>query len=317
MYANLKEIVDFYHYHPDTIANYADIEHYIVDLFNHGESSMETNSSDSKKLFWNGTYYQYVEKDYKKMKKYYEMAIDLKNANAMNNLGGYYHMVEKDYEKMKKYYLMSIDLKNANAMNNLGGYYYMVEKDYEKMKIYYFMAIELKFASAMFNLGRYYHTVETDYEKMKEYYGMAIDLKDAIAMANLGSYYQFVKIDYEKMKKYYGMAIELKDATAMGGLGYYYQTVENDYEKMKKYYLMAIELNNEEVEKICKENNYFYCELIKEKIISKGFTIVEKDLMCPITIDLCHTCYTIKKCGHEFSKEILKVDKCPLCRACI
>ena len=82
-------------------------------------------------------------------------------------------------------------------------------------------------------------------------------------------------------------------------------------------YLMAIELNNEDVEKICKQNNYFHCELIKEKIIGKAFTIVEKDLMCPITIDLCHTCYTIKKCGHEFSKEILKVDKCPLCRTVI
>ena len=211
MYTNLKEIVDFYHYNHSTIANYADIEHYIVDLFNHGESSMETNSSDSKKLIWNGTYYRRVEKDYKKMKKYYEMAIDLKNANAMNNLGYYYQDVEKDYEKMKKCYEMSIELNNATSMNNL---------------------------------GTYYHTVEKDYDKMKKYYLMAIELKNAISMTNLGYYYQYVEKDYDKMKKYYLMAIELNEASdeasdVMGHLGYYYQTVEKDYEKMKKYYLMA------------------------------------------------------------------------------
>jgi len=39
----------------------------------------------------------------------------------MYNLGCYYHEdIEKDYDSMKKYYLMAIELNNAEAMNNLG-----------------------------------------------------------------------------------------------------------------------------------------------------------------------------------------------------
>jgi TPR repeat protein len=40
----------------------------------------------------------------------------------MNNLGYYYQFIEKDYELMKKYYLIAIDKGHSNAMNNLGYY---------------------------------------------------------------------------------------------------------------------------------------------------------------------------------------------------
>ena len=36
------------------------------------------------------------------MKKYYLMAIEQGNSDAMNNLGYYYQHIEKDYDKMKK-----------------------------------------------------------------------------------------------------------------------------------------------------------------------------------------------------------------------
>jgi len=73
------------------------------------------------------------------MKKYYQLAIDLDNSSAMNNLGHYYH-IEKNYEEMKKYYLMAIELGNSNAMYNLGDYYKTIEKNYELMKKYYLIA---------------------------------------------------------------------------------------------------------------------------------------------------------------------------------
>jgi hypothetical protein len=70
----------------------------------------------------------------------------------MYYLGYYYQFTEKDYELMKKYYFMAIELKHSLAMYYLGYYYQFTEKDYELMKKYYFMAIELKHSLAMYNL---------------------------------------------------------------------------------------------------------------------------------------------------------------------
>ena len=53
------------------------------------------------------------------MKKYYLMAIEKGNSNAMNNLAFYYEDIENNYDEMKKYYLMAIEKGNYDAMNNL------------------------------------------------------------------------------------------------------------------------------------------------------------------------------------------------------
>ena len=37
----------------------------------------------------------------------------------MNNMGLYYHIIKKDYPTAIKYYQMAIDKGNANAMNNM------------------------------------------------------------------------------------------------------------------------------------------------------------------------------------------------------
>ncbi len=37
-----------------------------------------------------------------------------------------FYELKKDYELMEKYYLMAIELNNFNAMDNLGTYYYKV-----------------------------------------------------------------------------------------------------------------------------------------------------------------------------------------------
>ena len=51
------------------------------------------------------------------MIKYYLMAIELNNSDAMTNLAYYYDEI-KDYDNMKKYYLMAIELNNSDAMTN-------------------------------------------------------------------------------------------------------------------------------------------------------------------------------------------------------
>jgi hypothetical protein len=56
------------------------------------------------------------------MKKYYLMAIEKGNTNAMNNLGNHYKKFG-DYDNMKKYYLMAIKKGNNYTQNQLNEYY--------------------------------------------------------------------------------------------------------------------------------------------------------------------------------------------------
>ena len=72
------------------------------------------------------------------------MAIEHNCVNSMYSLGHYYQYKEKDYELMKKYYLIAIKHNCIDSMFTLGHYYGDVEKDYEQKKIYYLMAINKK-----------------------------------------------------------------------------------------------------------------------------------------------------------------------------
>ncbi len=137
-----------------------------------------------------GLYYYKIEKDYGMMKKYYLMAINLSNSDAMDNLGSYYKE-KKNYEQMEKYYLMAIELGNFYSMNNLGVYYQQI-KNYELMKKYYLMAIEFGFAGAMYNLGYYYLDVENDFVMMKKYYLMGFKLEYSTIANDLGNYFSSV-----------------------------------------------------------------------------------------------------------------------------
>jgi TPR repeat protein len=59
----------------------------------------------------------------------------------MKILGDYYKD-EKSYDLMKKYYLMAIEKDNSEAMTNLGHHYRYVEKNKNLMLKYYHMAVE-------------------------------------------------------------------------------------------------------------------------------------------------------------------------------
>ena len=97
-------------------------------------------------------------------------------------------------------------------------------------------------------------------------------------------------------------------------LGYYYQNVEKDYNLMKKYYLMAIKQKHEHTIKICQTNNYFCDNEIKREILKLKFNIIEKTIICPISLEETNECYQTK-CNHEFSKLIIECKTCPLCRS--
>ena len=92
-----------------------------------------------------GIYYKDVEKNYDEMKKYYLMAIENGNVEAMCDLGDYYKHVENNYNEMKKYYMLAIKKGDLIAMENMGGYLKenmaLLYKDFE---VYYPVLDKLK-----------------------------------------------------------------------------------------------------------------------------------------------------------------------------
>jgi len=189
--------------------------------------------------------------NYDYAKKYYLMAIEKGNSDAMYRLGDWYRNCEPN--NMLKYYLMSINNGNEVAMHNLALYYQEEKKDYDNMKKYYLMAIEKGHSYSMYHLGSYYNE-KGDYDNMKKYYLMAINNGSDDAMYHLGNYYEEIE-DYNNMKKYYLMAIEKGNVYAMFLLGFYYENknlcvIQDEKNKIEliedenlaiKYMLMTIE----------------------------------------------------------------------------
>ena len=203
--------------------------------------------SNVTEIHYLGWYYEYIEKDYVKMKRYYLMAVDKGDPNAMNNLGLYYENIEKDYVKMKRYYLMAIDKGNSNAMTNLGWYYKNIEKEYDLMKKYYLMAIDNGCSKAMSNLGVYYSYTEKNYDLMKRYFLMAITNGNSNAMCNLGTYYFKIEKNYDKMKRYYLMAINKGNSYAMRSIVQYYKANNLWTEKIIDFHQHNIEITEEDI----------------------------------------------------------------------
>jgi len=92
----------------------------IYDLYKN--NNIIDNNLSGVVLLYYGVYYR-IHKNYDLMKKYYLMAIEMGNSNAMNNLAVHYETVEINYDLMKKYYLMAIDNGSLSAMDKLMLYY--------------------------------------------------------------------------------------------------------------------------------------------------------------------------------------------------
>uniref|UniRef100_A0A6C0EEK6 Uncharacterized protein n=1 Tax=viral metagenome TaxID=1070528 RepID=A0A6C0EEK6_9ZZZZ len=205
--------------------------------------------------YYVGYYYQFIDINYELMKKYYLIAIEKGNTDAMVNLGNYYRDIEKISELMKKYYLMAIERGNDDALTDFGYYYHCININYDLMKKYYLMAIEKGNSTAMNNLAcyydikydsqNYYESSNYNYNMLTKYYLMAVEKGNSTAMYNLGHFYNSgYSIKYDLVKKYYLMASEKGNSYAMLDLGYYYLDHEKNHDEAKKYYLMAIEKGN-------------------------------------------------------------------------
>jgi len=177
MEESIQKYLELNKYNYIKIENHEIINH-IYNLYKYDIDERDTfKMEDSIIDLYYGVYYK-IKKNYEQMKKYYLIAIEKGNSDAMYNLGFYYQETKKDYKKMKKYYLMAIEKGHCKAMNSLGFYYQDKKNDYEQMKKYYLMAIEKGHRVVMYNLGFYYQTIEKNYEQMKKYYLMAIEKGD-------------------------------------------------------------------------------------------------------------------------------------------
>jgi TPR repeat protein len=242
-YTTLKEITEKTKvYFDEYDIPYTDI---IIEMYNNNNINPENYDLNNHIILGLiGLYYSHIYKNCELAKKYFIIANEKGNPDAMFNLGSYYHEIEKNYDEMKKYYLMAINKGNNDAMYNLGSYYEEIEKNYDEMKKYYLMAINKGNNDAIYNLGYYYHDIEKNYDEMKKYYIMAINKGDGVSMYYLGYYYKDIEKNYDEMKKYYLMAIEKGNSNAMFSMGIYYQNIEKNYDEMKKYYLMAMDKGN-------------------------------------------------------------------------
>lgn len=229
----------------------------------------ETNPSKiAIASYWLGRYYEDVETDCRKMKYYYELAIETGNiSGAMNNLALYYEKI-KDYEMAKYYYGLAIEQENEVAMYNFGRYYGLVEKDFLTMKKYYEMAVEKGYNKAMFRLGHYYCN-EGCYLLMKKYYEMAIEKGCDRSKEHLKLYYNHCQYQEEQL---------------IDGLIFFYKhSFIDDWNcLLKKIIVNQISINNEEVLinhlfEVSKSNKFTFPPILSNliKLAQKNIDLLE------------------------------------------
>ena len=233
------------------------------------------NDDDDHIMNKYAVYYHDVKHNRNRAKKYYTMAIDKGNINAMANLGYYYHHEEQNVVLMKKYYMMAIENKNSFAMLQFA--FYFQENDNVDMMIKYFkMAADYGNPYALYYTSEYY-LKHNDYDMAEKYLLMSIDCENhevsdgRIKSINmLAKTYLYLK-KYHLAIKYFKMAIEHNHIESMIELGIYYGN-EKNYDLMIKYFIMAFDNGNNDVVKYMADYLYLiemYCLVDHPKFISK------------------------------------------------
>jgi hypothetical protein len=98
---------------------------------------------------------------------YYKEAAQYGHYVAAHNLGWIYYK-NGNFKKMKKFYIIAIQNKNVRSMNDLGWHYYE-QKQFIKMKKYYLMACDNGFEISFNNLVLYYNVYNKSFGLLKLY----------------------------------------------------------------------------------------------------------------------------------------------------
>jgi TPR repeat protein len=183
--------------------------------------------------------------DYANAEKYYLLAAEKGQINAMNNLGLHYEKNRKDYDRAEKYFLMAVEKGEINAMNNLGLYYEEIRKDYDNAEKYFLMAAERGNVMALSNLGLFYEKIKKEYDKAEKYYLEAVEKGNEDAMVNLGIFYRSIIGNSLKSEKYLMKASGSGDIDAMHALSFLYFK-NNDLSKRGATLELVLKMNERE-----------------------------------------------------------------------
>ena len=223
--------------------------------------------------------YHYYNKRFANMKKYYEIACDMKNIDAMEYLGTYYKH-EKNFHQMKKYYLMGIENNNNTCLRNLTEFLEKYDEKtcdllccekvhkYDLLKKLYLKGVKCNDIHMMFGLCLYYKNIEIDYDEMKKYYLMVKntniqyihtwknyqDIEDIIETYDEAFETKIINFDnlnIENFKKYhYTLSCYAKNYTLHHKLfnNFIYNN-DIDFNIVNKYFFKAIEVepNNDTI----------------------------------------------------------------------
>jgi NACHT domain/Tetratricopeptide repeat len=123
------------------------------------------NEEDGRKFNMKGYILDILKKE-KEARKYFLLAIEKGNVEALYNLGRLYHIQSKEKDA-EKYYLLAIEKEHITALNNLAVLYNNQGKEKEAEK-YYLLAIEKGNINALNNLSILYYQENKNHFKALE-----------------------------------------------------------------------------------------------------------------------------------------------------
>jgi TPR repeat protein len=168
----------------------------------------------------NGTY---VAKDILKAAFYYRKSADLGHSGGFYKVGSYYMKglggIEKNFQEGVRYYHLAVEKDNSDAMNSLGIAYLDglgVDKDPQKAITYYKMGTEKGNGYAAFNLAtcyRYGKGVPVDMKEAVRFYRISAEKGNVDAMNSIGICYanglgMNIRKNIEEAIVWYDKAIE-------------------------------------------------------------------------------------------------------------
>ena len=198
------------------------------------------NEEDGAKFLTLGYLYDEMI-DFKEAEKYYRLAIEKNNKEAIFNLALLYRKQDK-LKEAEKYYLLAIENGDKEAIFNLGFLYEEQDKLIQAEK-YYLLAIEKGDNEVMNNLASVYKQ-QNRLEEAEKQYLVAIENGSIIAINNLGLFYE-QQDKVEEAEKYYLLAIKNDNTEAIFNLALLYQE-QDKVEEAEKYYLLASEKGDKE-----------------------------------------------------------------------
>lgn len=308
-----------------------DIELYSDLLNNFSDEDQETDNDDSMLYCCYAKSY-YDKKEYDEMKKYYLIAIEKNNINAMIKLGQYYHKIEINRVESEKYYLMAIKYNNLEAMAYATLLYcdLLTSMDTTNMLICIHLnnkegvsmaeieQILLNYVMCLEKANKYYEIyVANDTDNTEDSYGVHNAYKNVKSEKSFFCDYDLMFSTcimlqeqlgkYDLMKKYCKLAIKYrKSEMGMYRLGKYYYTHKKNYEKMKKYFLMAIYNNKTSYCKISKEFLIMYYKFnlsqynVNDAILISNIIKYDDDELYFIN-EAINKCYIIDKKRNYYS----------------